>query len=295
MPPNSDRVFHTPELLLEIFSLLDERTLLTSSQRVNKLWHATIKNSPVLQRKLFIRPTRGQREDKKRVRNPLLVDTFAPWFKPRKIYQQFCSSSEVIESLPLARTGSRLREAFMQPKASWRGMLVTQPPVTKLGCWMEERLDGGYLPYDEVWRFKVLGFPNGLRMGKLYDLAQKWLGTSTRARFRTYWDTQDSVDLSSLFYLKGLPEMYPARDVCVSKVDMILHGERIAGGTLNKAFAKTYEYPHQPSETGLEPATDSGYKTVAQWGREEVPNTVANPCNYTIFSSRVQISTTIFE
>lgn len=99
------------------------------------------------------------------------------------------------------------RDVFMQAGASWRCMLVCQPPVMRLGTWLRETGQRRSLPFsgpddpaafwDETlpWEEEEervarpeLGLP-GLRMGTLYD---RVIGLFCKNAFSIalYWDIE---------------------------------------------------------------------------------------------------------
>ena len=260
-------VLGTPELLEHICTHLDIRTLLTAAQRVNRQWHAIITNSPWLQRFMFLQPhSAGNAET---MANPLLREAFPPWYvgKPRCSYKRGFDR-EAFSNLPMCKEPSRMRR-FMHPKASWRRMLLTQPPTTKLGVWKSDQ-EAGCMP--DFW-FKVLEFNDGLRMGKLYDLSQGWVGTPFLAMFAIYWDSKDPDTLGDLYYLKVSPPAIAASHKCGAAVDIILYVERWdfnRGGNRKEGaqFRKKFEYPHKKGEFALQPTGDWGYREAHDWAKE---------------------------
>lgn len=115
-------IFFTPELLAPIVALLDTKTLLLT-QRVNCLFRDIIRSSNACQHALFLLPEKHQEPfDKSRIQfNPLLSSKFAPWVNDSKI------TAESFASIELARC----RDVYLRPEASWRTMLLTQPPVAR--------------------------------------------------------------------------------------------------------------------------------------------------------------------
>ncbi|KAJ6559703.1 hypothetical protein B0H19DRAFT_1069436 [Mycena capillaripes] len=119
-----DSVIQTPELVEHTLALLPIRDLLVTAPLVNKMWQA-ITLSPTLQRALFFEadPTASASHP---VKNPLLVELFQPFFasNPAKKYLWPGSAASI-----LAMPWARAPEAFKRAGASWRRMLVTQPPA----------------------------------------------------------------------------------------------------------------------------------------------------------------------
>ncbi|OJD36369.1 f-box domain protein [Diplodia corticola] len=140
-----------PELAELVFQHLPPRDLLLA-QRVCRTFHATIRSSPALQQRLFFSPAKrstkrpcklprrrrdddddedGEEEEEEAWElNPLLAAAFPPWFRPRYVKSRWDwpMARSFAEDLPWADDERRVR-AFMRPHASWRRMLVTQPPL----------------------------------------------------------------------------------------------------------------------------------------------------------------------
>ncbi|KKY21762.1 hypothetical protein UCDDS831_g04017 [Diplodia seriata] len=116
-----------PELAELVFQHLPPRDLLLA-QRVCRTFHATIHSSPTLQQRLFFAPSNKRGEAWQT--NPLLAAAFPPWFRLRYVKSRWDwpMARSFAEELPWASDGEKAR-AFMRPEASWRRMLVTQPPL----------------------------------------------------------------------------------------------------------------------------------------------------------------------
>ncbi|KAI1850899.1 hypothetical protein JX265_004907 [Neoarthrinium moseri] len=262
MSQTSSTPFNIPELLVEILLFLDPRTLTTSAQRVNKQWQATILGSLKLQRALFLQATPGAYE-RNRDHSPLLKKTFAPWFDDfahRHIYYYSDYSNgrypSCYETLTLA--SAKRRRAFMRGGSSWRHLLVSQPPVRRLGCLMMRPSEWLH----NSMSFKVLEFPDGLRMGKLYDLAQKWSLSEELAFFKVFWDMDNTHDLDHLTRTSS-PESLEALQLCKANVDIILLGGLDSCRKFNQekaqVFKSRFTYQSRKLETPQEPTSDSGY------------------------------------
>lgn len=182
--PSASAVFATVELLEYILVHLPMLDLLTNAQRVNRHWKGTIKGSPCLQRKLYLQPELQEKGflDCDRVANPLLEDV-VPF-----CYQQH---PDVLNYQMLDLTGLEVfsifsntnrKSAFLCPKASWRLMLFSQPPPLRLGLW-KSYPEPGDLPRNQDSRqsFKIQTFPQGLRMGTLYDRFVELMSSSEYA------------------------------------------------------------------------------------------------------------------
>ncbi|KAI0554521.1 hypothetical protein F4679DRAFT_579544 [Xylaria curta] len=174
-------VLQTAELLQEILLQLDMRTLLTVAQLVSRQWHALITSSPPLQRALYLKPI--VQSSSPATLNPLLVDAFPLWFQLADEVNTKRSKmirKEDFDSLPMAQESRR--PAFMHPSASWRHMLVQQPPSLRLGYWTLTHSMRGYFQ-----DLQIREFPDGLQMGSLYDLSQHW-ACQDDAGFDVLWD-----------------------------------------------------------------------------------------------------------
>ncbi|KAJ5100502.1 hypothetical protein N7456_006554 [Penicillium angulare] len=129
-----------PEILENIFLHLDHQSLLTSAQRVCRYWHELV-SQPTLQKHLFFEPDWNCKETST---SELLVENFPLWFpcdsdQPdqstdttyvRTIDPCPLEEPSPYEFLPLASPGRN--QFFMYENASWRRMLVQQPPIADL-------------------------------------------------------------------------------------------------------------------------------------------------------------------
>jgi hypothetical protein len=149
-------VISTPELLELILSHLPMRDLLMTAPLVNKTWQS-ITLTPSVQRALFFEPDPSSEH----TQNPLLVEVFSIFFKkPQGQNRWYWPDYEAINSLPWSKTP----EAFKRPEASWRRMLVAQPPVRTMR--ITERCHGQACDSERHADVDDLS----LRMGYLYDL-----------------------------------------------------------------------------------------------------------------------------
>ncbi|KAH9906032.1 hypothetical protein F4778DRAFT_802447 [Xylariomycetidae sp. FL2044] len=136
MPPFQaphDDPLSIPELLELILLHLDPRTLLVSAPRVRRFWHATITTSPPLQRALFFL---ADPADPNRIAHPvangLLREAFPSIFERTGAMESVHRPTPapwIPEGVP-ATVGDLLgRRGFGCRDASWRRMLVRQPPL----------------------------------------------------------------------------------------------------------------------------------------------------------------------
>ncbi|GAT30251.1 hypothetical protein RIB2604_03302280 [Aspergillus luchuensis] len=155
-----------PELLEMILLQLDMRTLLVSAQRVCRAWHTLIKDSSSLQTLLFFKPATNAFPTEPRARdmvedNPLLSYIWHEFWRKK------------VSNLYFPQLDPHREKVFLREEASWRQMLLRQPPVSLMGvfeykksyraprgsaCWFKEedkftRL--GYL-YSEMSRLSLI-------------------------------------------------------------------------------------------------------------------------------------------
>ncbi|KAK4951993.1 hypothetical protein LTR10_009913 [Elasticomyces elasticus] len=144
----SQQVFDTLELLEAILIFLPIKDILVNANRVCKDWRDTIEGSPRLRHALFFTPLPGKpmqfintawtvEEDDEHsysvIGNPW-VDDLVKWARGT-------ANSSFVEG----------RGALAHPWASWRRMLVCQPPVLSQSClgrgiWCNRKLDDADVP-----------------------------------------------------------------------------------------------------------------------------------------------------
>jgi hypothetical protein len=127
----SEQVLYNPELLECILLHLPERDLLVNAQRVSQLWNAIITTSPTLQRILYFQPFPSEDSIKCTV-NPILLLLFFPWFRSF----ERDTPPDYIKRLDFRNldwnSSNAKQEAYRRKDASWRRMLVVQPPVLNI-------------------------------------------------------------------------------------------------------------------------------------------------------------------
>ena len=196
MPSASDRVFQNQELLRMILLRLDLRTLLTAGLRVSRRWNLAILGSAVLQEKLFLKPVVVRRGTRKvqPVQNPLVM--LRGWMLHMLFHISHDDADDLRRALekgtaypvhvptspssviPLRHIlheieGSLYSDpAFSRRGASWRKLLLQQPPIKSFGLVVSRRSAGG-LYETEMGRADV---PRGLRLGQLWDTMRQVLG-----------------------------------------------------------------------------------------------------------------------
>jgi hypothetical protein len=147
------------------------------TQRVSSDWNELIKGSPRLQELLFMRPmqaraTRTMSSSSMPVRdlNPLLVEHMRPWFSGKKEDGTYPS----VEDCPWMRTAKR--PAFLRRGASWRKMLLAQPPFTTF-----ERAKRVHAMGGDSLTVKFIEQKEGVRMGLVYDNGVEFEGSGFSA------------------------------------------------------------------------------------------------------------------
>ncbi|KAJ7040507.1 hypothetical protein C8F04DRAFT_1032288 [Mycena alexandri] len=183
MSAAQDTVISSPELVELILAHLPMRDLLVTAPRVSKMWNATTLTPP-LQRVLFFQPDPS---DWRPLRNPLLMELFPPFFAPKGPRGRWPGDAESIAKMPWANA----TQAFRHPDASWRRMLIVQPPaatliVTQISHWQE-----GDFQSQETVNYDDTSSP-GLRMGPLYDLAVPLIDRPASS-FYVSWPGHDTV------------------------------------------------------------------------------------------------------
>lgn len=128
-----ETVFSILELLETILLHLPQCTLF-HAQRVNRTFHTLIINSPAIQQALFFRakPTTGQLVNYEQ--NALLCQSFPDWFQLRSSsLHRFAKQMrrDAFDRLDWNQSEEKKR-AYARRDASWRRMLVLQPPATLL-------------------------------------------------------------------------------------------------------------------------------------------------------------------
>ncbi|KAJ5120319.1 uncharacterized protein N7515_009707 [Penicillium bovifimosum] len=137
--PSPHSIFLINELLENILLHMDTRTLLTSAQRVSRTWNIMIKTSTKLQETLFFEPSKASNSNPtQRHRNPLLEDILWAQFLLKQQTSSSSSSSSssnptAVSRLPLHKSDHRNLKPFLRKTASWRQMLLQQPPTSSIG------------------------------------------------------------------------------------------------------------------------------------------------------------------
>ncbi|KAL4966618.1 uncharacterized protein BDV14DRAFT_198741 [Aspergillus stella-maris] len=219
MATATERALCIPEILELILLQLDMTDLLVAAQRVSSYWLTTIRNSPRLQQALFFDPVSSPAKPKElydlpdsmtrgesaipepyctRLRvsiNPLLEKHFGGVFFNLTKNREFIRWEHFMQQMTFAREEDWLREiidesykarwrAYTRREASWRRMLVTQPPQPGLGYVRRSKSGQGtsvihtaFLDRSETSTDKDspdLNMKPGLRFGLVYDIVQDY-------------------------------------------------------------------------------------------------------------------------
>lgn len=125
-----NQVQNIPEILEMILAETDMRTLLTSAQRVCRTWLNLISKSPSIQKALFFTPIKESEWGmKETIPNPLLAQTFPSFFPAKGRLEHYRFNFSDLVMTKDASTMAR----FVRDDASWRKMLVQQPPISDIG------------------------------------------------------------------------------------------------------------------------------------------------------------------
>ncbi|GIC91570.1 F-box domain protein [Aspergillus udagawae] len=179
-------VLSTPELLEYVLLYLDVQSLLTSAQRVCRSWTRLIQTSPRLQQALFFKPIPPEWCPEKLI-NPLLARHFTGLL-PASMDPYGVRDGSLRH--PWSKQSDRCQK-FFRREASWRRMLVQQPPASL--AYVETSRPHGdliykryYLPCnaspithltDDQVQMDLIG----LRMNMLYDIVlESCFGASRR-------------------------------------------------------------------------------------------------------------------
>ncbi|KAI1333608.1 hypothetical protein F5Y15DRAFT_421639 [Xylariaceae sp. FL0016] len=132
-PSAMEKTLGTIELLEAILAHLDMRTLLVSAQRCKHHWNSVIRSSPTLRRALFF----DEDHNAETTPNPLLAEVFPFCYPhldptaqdPLQIIGRV-EASRAIGAYPFLNIEHIMarQDAFAYKRASWRQMLIQQPP-----------------------------------------------------------------------------------------------------------------------------------------------------------------------
>lgn len=150
MAHSTERFFAIPELVSLLLHQADTITLIRC-QQVCRTWTDIIKQSQILQENLFVKPqdhlNEGTTQPELVTLNPVAETYFAALLATSELelpkggsalQTRPCMYAD-LASLPWARDGKSMdapaRLVFARSEASWRKMLITQPPIHQLDWW----------------------------------------------------------------------------------------------------------------------------------------------------------------
>ncbi|KAJ5185983.1 hypothetical protein N7491_006146 [Penicillium cf. griseofulvum] len=144
LTPAQSHALSIPEIFELILLHLDIRTLLTKATRICRAWSHFIDSSPPIQWALFFRPL-DNALNKRKIQNPLLAETFPSIFHQSGSsdgrYPNRNSDTDTDTDISKEKTthltfttfdmvrNPHKWDTYIRPEASWRRMLVQQPPV----------------------------------------------------------------------------------------------------------------------------------------------------------------------
>lgn len=177
-----ETVISTLELLELTLSHLPMRDLLVTAPLVSKTWQA-ITLTPALQRALFFQP--DPESSAPRIQNALLAELFPPFFELAALdwsgWEWQWQDATTIQEMPW----SMAPDAFRRAEASWRRMLVCQPPARRMAVIERCQTEDGEI--ERSGRIDLDG-SEPLRMDVLYDLVLR-LVNGGDVQFCVRWDT----------------------------------------------------------------------------------------------------------
>ncbi|KAF7180673.1 hypothetical protein CNMCM7691_009964 [Aspergillus felis] len=170
MASSTHAAFGIPEVLEMILLNLDMRTLLCI-QRTCRSWLSIIRDSSPIQKALYFTPIENT-PDQEKVQNPLLVEAFPAIFKlvdPDNPEDDYEYDEPTLAAFDMMKSSSKLA-AYLRPEASWRRMLLQQPPVCNFEVYFYATNAFGFThTFFEVPE-DPRGFADGLRMGDFFEV-----------------------------------------------------------------------------------------------------------------------------
>ncbi|KAF7594155.1 hypothetical protein BBP40_010004 [Aspergillus hancockii] len=211
----AQRVLFTPELLETILLDLDLRTLLTSAQRTCRAWINLIRDSIALQRALYFTLASESRSPEK-VLNPLLVDAFPAFFRMPENEAAYRYQSNGLLSDTRMFKHPETQPSFLRKEASWRRMLVQQPPVYKIARWHCSVGQLGVYTYREI-PGRAKQTQHGLRMETLFEevLFDPDPGLSFFDSPRITWGKHSDRDVPGMQHLETLGNFKVDADILI--------------------------------------------------------------------------------
>lgn len=194
--------FFSIDELVTLFLEKAPNLVLLNCQRVCRKWNEMIQDSETLQQHLFLSPSEDQTTP---TLNPILWQRFnsilATHTYPHHSTPQITYAD--LSQLPWARDGeimdARARQAFARDEASWRGMYISQPPITRMDWWHSWSMDPLEIDDDEEnWGRSGWGHQDlesePITLGLLWDLLESRLFRECEARICYFPDGMDPAE-----------------------------------------------------------------------------------------------------
>lgn len=209
-----DEVFATLELFEAIFLSIPHRDLLVSAPLVCRTWYHTVLSSSPIQQRLFLAPAPSNTSW---IQNPILATKFWPFFHDVRCHNDFAEElrgefwgSSHYNLSPCMRYlmagphglgtmecfGQAGQEVYFRPEASWRKMLVVQPPVDVLRIY-QHGLSEDYAEYAGVeWLDprKEIHLLHGLTMWDVFAEVVQKLDGRRSGGMGIQWNMWDIVE-----------------------------------------------------------------------------------------------------
>ncbi|KAI1140794.1 hypothetical protein F5Y05DRAFT_410642 [Hypoxylon sp. FL0543] len=189
MSSNDRSPLNIPELLDSILRHLPARELLTNTQRVSRDWNATINLTPILRQQQYLNPSQRVPEGVRYVKNELAAFRIPDIFGVRYTFTRGVWKFRHVK--PAKVSSTRLRRSirgewydWTRSDHKWRNLQVAIPPITKVRweVMREDREENDTLPFALPDAIAELHFPEGLRVGQLWDIIR-----ITKGVHRIFW------------------------------------------------------------------------------------------------------------
>lgn len=201
------RFFAVAELVT-LFLEQAEAPALVNCLRVCRQWQEIIQDSEMIQEQLFLKATSMAANRGYDVSlNPVMTTHFGAILAPHEII--WLSSDQTalrgpehtysdLEKLPWARDGTsadaRSRLAFAREEASWRKMLISQPPMQWVDCWHSWETADRRTDSEERFLHRPVRHGSGhfhgntgsITLGALYDYLEARLARGCKAQATFY-------------------------------------------------------------------------------------------------------------
>lgn len=166
-----ERFLGIPELLEVVLLQLDNRTLLTSANRVSRDWNELIQTSPQIQQKLFFRPAADAPTKDGADRPSILLNPLLHQHISKMLYEDTMGSPSAADD------DMQARAVYRCANASWRKMLLASKGVKELGIWKVDMGSHLQLGFDNYAETKLCASEDGLwRMEDLLALVVQLSG-----------------------------------------------------------------------------------------------------------------------